>query len=245
MIEDGEIQIHCSELVRWTACEKAAVWNYQNPAFAPPRMPHIATWMGSAVHARCADAPEPDAPEPVVFDKVSPNLSVARHQVEMMADSVSCAIDREGWEIKDRETQFPDLCLPDWPFNLRLVGRCDLRASWSGGRCIVDIKTSRNFEPAAIQLGGYRLLDRMSSGREPATTVATVHCPRPDILPDHKMASIHYYAAEAAKVEAVRIMARIADLIRDPARGTATPGNRCRYCVHPDCVTRTHHFSPR
>lgn len=246
-MEDGLTLIHCSALTRWSLCEKAAVWRHLNPMPAEEKAEHIATWIGTAVHSLVAVQAVPDPPRILIFDGITPTIEVARRQIDLMAEAVEHKLNAEApgrWDIMGREIDLRPLHLPGWPDNFRLTGRMDFKLRLANEDLwVCDLKTAQDIAPAWVQLGAYRLLDRMS-GHRAAGTVATFHCPRPkDIVLGKADCTIWTVDADAAEDEALRIVNRITEIIDDPDLATAAPGNRCSFCKHPECVVRAREIS--
>ena len=235
------IEIHCSALANWALCEKAALWRMMDPGTGDEPIEHVATWMGSAVHARVAEEDPPDEPKLIVFDKMTPNIKYARAQVERMAEAVTDKLIEVDWFVITREREVAPVDSPNWIPQLRLVGRTDLDViSASGITITADVKTSKEFFPAWIQLGGYALMQDPEPVR-----VATIHCPRAALVQDQPPVEIYYADAAECADEAARIMSRISELLEDGSKAVAAPGNRCRFCKHPTCVVRSRDYSPR
>ena len=246
-MDSGE-HVHCSELTKWTGCDKSMSWKRQNPQPGPPREEHVATWMGTAVHAAVGGLGVPPPPEALVFDGTTPNLRHAHKQIERMALAVSTKLAASGWQILDTELEFPPLSftsmLPETSLmDLRLVGRIDLLVRFLGKVGIIDIKTAKNIWPAWIQLGGYGLLYEEGNGKGSLGYLATVHCPRVELGREQPDAKIVYCDAGEAIEEARRICDRIQMVLED-GLAVASPGHECQWCEHPTCVVRTTEATP-
>ena len=245
------IDIHASRLVDWAICEKSEIQRHNYPkAAADEPMPHVATWMGSTVHAIAAGQEPMSPPKLQVYDDITPSLRHAWVQIDVMAAAVMEKTASARWEIIDRELTLPPMTHDQWPVNLRLVGRLDIKARqtapYTMGILIADIKTAKEFAPAWIQDGAYGLMHEAAYGEdETVSRLAAVHCPRPKLPATAAKCEIYYCDAEAAMNEAFRIMVRIGDLLRDSELAYPAPGNRCRWCDHPNCVVRSQEFSPR
>ena len=241
------VEIHCSGLTDWMLCEKSAVRRHWHPEVHDERVEHVATWMGSAVHASAAGVAMPPAPDMLVFDKITPTLKFAYHQIERMAAAVEQRLEEAEWNIDDREFELPPLWCDDWPINMRVVGRGDVLGQpiyHAAPTIIADIKTAADLAPAWVQLGGYAALYNAKMD-QPIERVATIHCPRPDLFRDETPCDIYYADALAAEHEALKIMDRIATILCDQDVATAAPGTRCEWCSHPSCVVRSREFSLR
>ena len=238
------VTIHCSHLPHWTRCEKGQLDLLVNPPAAVEAPEHVAAWIGKAVHAVVAGEPAPLMPRMLVFDKVTPTPRFAHRQVEVMAHAVNGVLEGSGWTMLGQEIQLEPYASLDWIPELRLVGRPDLLALDAGSTVLADIKTSREFIGAWLQMGGYGLC---ASDLPDLTTFATIHCPRPEKLIDTIIkAEIHTRPAKPIMVEAERVMQRISDLLHNEDLAVASPSrDRCGYCSHPDCPVRSHDFVQR
>ena len=224
--------LHCSSLPQWAVCEASEVWKLKNTETRPERGEHVAAWMGSAIHAYIADAREPDPPRELVYDGITPTMSVAEQQIDRMTDAIRQTMHKEGWEVRGHEVEGRSYTNSLAP-GVRLVGTMDLVLEAGGRTAIVDLKTSADFRPAWLQLGGYALLHK-------AEVLGVIHCPRPRSLLDDAEAKFHYNDQPAMLVagEAFRVMLRVAELLHDGHRAIAAPGNRCRFCPHEACIVR-------
>ena len=236
----NEFHVHCSELVKWTGCEKSHVDQRANPGRRPQRPEHVATWIGHAVHALCAESAPPAPPAQMEYDGITPNLRHARRQIDRMALAVHGRLIDAGWRIDGHEVEMRPLPFPDLLPQLRLVGRIDLTGWWNG-RGIVDVKTSKAIEAAWLQLGGYGLMHEAEKGR--VEHLCTVHCPRVKLGAEQTRPTMHFCDPVEAMKEARRVVERISEILeRD--RPVASPGSLCSYCEHPTCVVRTGQTTP-
>ena len=197
---------------------------------------------------RARDPRDEDQPPPydmMVFDKITPDIKYAKGQIPVMAEVVAEAVDAEGWHVVKHEVQVPPLSSVDWIPQLRLVGRMDITGRTIAGNrpLIADLKTAASIPPAWLQLGGYHACCTPTAGEIPR--VATIHCPRFDLVGDPPKPKIYYADGPAVAREAIRIMNRVSDLLEDSDLAIAAPGNRCRNCEHPDCPVRSQDQSPR
>lgn len=238
MSEQLRIEIHCSQLARWSSCEKAQLQAFFAPNLKEDTGEHIATWMGSAVHARIAEEEQPPFPESLRYDEITPTWQMAALQVEMMVESVQMALEVECWTILEQETELEPYRDTDWLPELYLVGRKDLYAmDVNCCRVVADIKTARDFRPAWIQTGGYALC-AMAAGYK-VHKVAAVHAPRPNIMNPVEPAQVYERPVRPVITETLRLMERISELIEEEDRAVAAPGDRCKWCQHPHCFVRS------
>ena len=227
--------LHCSSLPQWAVCESSEVWKLKNTETRPERGEHVAAWMGSCIHSRIANQGDIAPPRDLVFDGLTPTLTVARQQIERMVEAINDAMWNEGWDVHESELEADPFTNSQAP-GVRLVGRIDLvlHQNVPNRTLIVDLKTSADFSPAWLQLGGYSLL-------YPADMLGVLHCPRPPTILDDAVATFHYsdYPARAVAIEAFRVMRRVSDILHNGHLAIAAPGNRCRFCPHEACIVRS------
>lgn len=235
--------VRASSLARWASCEKRGLWAFHHPD-ETKREPHVATWIGTAVHALAAGAELPETPEMMRFDGITPDIRMAKLQIKTMADAVAEAADVQ---FSRHEVYLGDWQHEQWPFFMFLSGTADLIGiDGSGKYFIADLKTGAQFHSAWLQLGAYALLYEHSPDMVgKVETLCTIHCPRPSFPPAPDWgANLYFCDAHEAKLEAQRVLDRIAMLLSEEETPYAAPGRRCSSCEHPTCVVRTRGFSP-
>ena len=233
-----QFDLHCSQLADWAVCEKSKVWRTANAGLYPERDDHVATWIGTMVHAVVAGQESVPTPNMLVFDEITPTLRIAQLQIVKMASAILRRIRAEGWTVLSQEDELHPYWHQDWLPGMSLVGRSDLVAQTIDWTVVLaDIKTAREFRSAWLQLGGYAILYHETYDMFPSK-LATIHCPRPAHLEGADV-TIYYCDTQAAMTEARRVANRVSDLMQDPDKAVAAPGNRCRYCDHPDCPVRS------
>lgn len=236
MDEATPVEIHCSQLVKWTTCEASALWELMSTVSFEPKEPHVATWIGSAVHAAVAGEPIPEPPDMMVYDEVTPTRKIAEHQVEKMRKAVVQTIYNYGWTVLRSEAELKPVSDPGWLPQLRITGRMDILAADRKGRHILaDIKTRREYRATWLQTGGYVICVRDAGVR--VDEVAAIHAPRSKFLNPQNVGIVTNDATDCAEM-AMRAMNRISELIEEQERAVAAPGNRCRWCEHPRCPVR-------
>lgn len=218
-------------------CEAAQVWKLQNGEDRPARGEHVATWMGTCIHSIIAGAGEVEPPAALVFDGITPTLSVAWQQIDAMAASINAKLLEEGWKVTAHEYAPEPVVYDDLDgAPVRLIGTIDLKMAtdYARRRAIMDLKTSAEYRAAWLQLGGYDLLD-------PVDTLGTIHCPRPPTLIDDPVTDIHYNKLPAAAVadQAFRVLRRAAAILHDDQLAIAAPGTRCASCPNDGCIVRS------
>lgn len=228
--------IHCSSLPQWAVCEAQQVWKLTHAEDRPARGEHVATWMGTCIHSILAGAGEVAPPDALVFDGITPTLSVAWQQIDAMAAAINAKLLEEGWEVTAHEYAPDPIVYDDLDgAPVRLIGTIDLGLYASlRRRATVDLKTSAEYRAAWLQLGGYALLD-------PVDVVGTIHCPRPPTLIDEPVAEFHYNKLPAAAVadQAFRVLRRAAAILHDDKLAIAAPGTRCASCPNDGCIVRS------
>lgn len=231
------IDLHCSQLVKWTECEKQRVWTMGQPGGAI-REEHVATFIGTAVHAAVAGEEYEEPSHHLVYDSITPTMNHAHRQIARMANEVTAEIKRSGWEVVGHEIDFPGLAFPHLLPQLRLVGRIDILGRFGHDFGILDVKTSRAIEPTWLQMGGYGILYEAAHPRNVITSLCTIHCPRVKLASDQPPARSYYCDASEAMKEAQRVINRISHCLEYEV-AVASPSHICGYCDHPSCVVRT------
>ena len=129
--------------------------------------------------------------------------------------------------------------------NVFISGRPDLigvRAT--GGKVIMDLKTSADFTPAWLQIGAYTMVESEQEGAVEA--IGVIHASRkmcgagdgwPEIFWNNQPEGC-MQLAEAA-------LDRIVHLIRNPGQALVSPAKHCRWCDHPSCPVRVKEYSSR
>ncbi|MCY4471146.1 MAG: PD-(D/E)XK nuclease family protein [Thiotrichales bacterium] len=250
------ITIHPSRVADELACEKAGVWRMLTGPTEHAKYNdhvHVASWIGSAVHARVAEAAEPPPDELLVYDELTPTMRRARAQVDQLAEAVSDAIRQRQWDVVAHELNLGPITLPGWPPSVDIEGTADLltRNRRSGRGILSDVKTSRDVYPGWLQLGCYALLyDAVGIEGPPGVPhdlegVAIVHAPRPATLLAKPHADVLYAPVTEVVFEARKALARLVTNLIHPNDAPAAPGTGCRWCPHPTCVVRERHYAPR
>ena len=229
----NNIEIHCSEIPKWAACAKSAQWKMNYPEKRQERLPHIATYIGSYVHATLADLEPPDGTGMFVFDKITPDMNYARVQAKRMTEAVRAWLG-DCSDI-DFEVNLGTMREVEWPDNMVLTGTADMILATPEGRlAVLDLKTSRNIEAAWLQLGGYAKL--LNSRVHRVDLVGVLHCPRGHLQEELNVTATWREAGPALD-EADLVLKNISRSFMG-WNMAASPGPACRYCPHPDCVVR-------
>ena len=242
---NNELELHASELVKWTRCEKQRYDKTFNPDPTKEYREHIATWIGSAVHAMIALEEVPRRPDDVVFDKKTPNWKAATWQLMVMVERVQKSLNNIKAADIRHEVYLGKHNITGLPLNMYLTGTLDLtfnvQSSLHSDRpAILDIKTSESFIPAWIQLGAYKYLYEMTS-EHPCNLLGVLHCPRPEygVLDNNKVSDIVWSSEpETCKREALRIARRVAKLVEGSLLPLPAPGGYCAYCTVESCAVR-------
>ena len=230
------IEIHCSDIQKWAGCTKAMHHKTFSSDARPKRMPHIASLVGTAVHAKVSGADEPEVPASVVFDGHTPSMRIARQQVQIMSDSIKLSL-RDHSDI-DFEVELTSLREDHWPQNVILAGRADMVGFTPDSTIfIADLKTSHSTEHAWLQLGGYAYL--MQNMGHQVDKVGVIHCPRDKVGMTSAAVDKSWVSGAEVIQESIEVVERAVSILRMNERPTAAPGPACRYCTHPSCVVRT------
>ena len=244
----GELELHASELVRWTKCEKQIHRHTFFPGPVSEYREHIAGWVGSATHALVAEVEPPPPPKGIVFDRITPTWKAAQWQANEMAGAIRATL--INWVTLDNVNSevYLGRYNVSMPMNMYLTGTCDLRIDTFGtlpgraadGPSIIDIKTGQDFSPAWLQLGAYKILNDFHPDNEPIKHLGVIHCPRPNygMLIDRKATSWWHPNPDECVKEAMRVINRIGELVSDETDPIASPGKKCKYCDVDDCAAR-------
>lgn len=243
------IQIRPSKIASLLACEKAGM---RSLGFVElkvrERVEHVATWIGKAVHARLAGAPEPEPPKLLVYDDVTPSRRRAEVQIFEMHAALATEVESLGWTTLAHEVQVGPVRWDHWPQNVHLEGTSDLLAVDSDFRgVLLDVKTSKEVVKAWLQLGCYVLAyehNQVNIEGAPRfiDRVAVAHCPRPQSILSNPTATISIQAASFVLGESWNALNRIIVNMQNPDAAPAAPGPHCRYCDHPECPVRAHGY---
>ena len=194
-------RIRPSSLGKWATCPKKAYAALSGADEAA--VPSVAEWIGSCAHARIADRVEPDLPRGYTFwDSITPNLSVAQHQIATIAGTVYEYLTRNGYTVYGSELSVES----DW-----VEGTLDLlvKKDVSDTLAIVDVKTGQRV-PLGVwhQLGAY--VDAYNKYRElHVEEILVLHVPRTSLSEDQKVND--YIRPAKGCAEAAMVLVRQVD----------------------------------
>ena len=217
-----------SNLGAWAACARHQ-WGRE--VAGVPRIPEVATWVGTAVHAMLAEKAFPPEPAYMHYDSTTPNLIVAVGQVSEIASAVREQLAAQGmvpvqWEIETIKGFCP--------------GTIDVLLMRDGREPILgDVKTGVTIGAGAwLQLGAYfdSYQQTFPNTRFPLMPdprrVAVIHAPRPKFGALTKC-TIEIRDGEACMVEAEHWAEQAngwADNAHDWHDVPASPGIACSSC---------------
>ena len=246
-----KLYIRPSQIKKWMACEASALHAFWNPAEHDPAA-HIASWIGTAVHENVLqdiEITEPDARQVrlggIKFDRISPTSAAAAGQARRIADKVTGLLDSMSIMRIESEAMIGELQAPGWPSNVYLQGTLDLVGIYEGQICIFDLKTSRDFTPAWLQVAAYALASRYDG--ESAPQLGIIHAPRDGCGNGDGQPQIVFSQQPLEAMEAAfTAVDRIASLIADDIRPTVNPTrSNCSWCRNISCAMRAADFIPR
>ena len=222
-----------SNLGEWATCAKKMRHLAANPR-ADPGGPHIAGWIGDAVHARLSgtQSPEDRPPPMVLYDSITPTRWAADAQVNRIIDRyyelmALHGLTAEAWEyeVEDEDGHSGTLDVI-------------LKKDTTKHRIIADVKTGRRV-PAGVwlQLGAYWNMAQhtpisASIAWPPMAEVAVIHLPRTK-LGEEQLGTIELRDGSKCAEEANLWYRAIGNLLEDDAAVAAypaSPGLACATC---------------
>ena len=207
------------------------MWDCLHPEAKPFAGEHIASWIGSAVHARLAGEELPAMPEPALFDDRTPTARHAKAQINMVVKAIEATVDPVGWKVLARE--MPVRALIEGAV---ITGTCDFVVDTGLGKAVLDVKTGHAAYHSWLQLGAYAAALDAAEDEGPAS-VGLIACPRPRVgRPE--AAHIEFRPAGPAKADAGAVIRRVSALFNDGSEPLPNPGVHCARCPVPDCASR-------
>ena len=206
------------------------MWDCLHPEAKPFAGEHIASWIGSAVHARLAGEELPAMPEPALFDDRTPTARHAKAQINMVVKAIEATVDPVGWKVLARE--MPVRALIEGAV---ITGTCDFVVDTGLGKAVLDVKTGHAAYHSWLQLGAYAAALE-AEGEGPAS-VGLIACPRPRVgRPE--AAHIEFRPSGPAKADAGAVIRRVSALFNDGSEPLPNPGVHCARCRVSDCASR-------
>ena len=165
--------IRPSNLGKWSACARKTYANIVAPRVGRG-VNHISQWVGSAAHAVLAGDHLPDADGYMLYDTITPNLAVAKFQVEDIFETTlkilgGMGFEPVGWEVPVA-TDDVDGTIDVLLKNETLVPEC----------IIGDLKTGQRIPAGTwLQLGQYfDAYDSMMTDTNLGARILLLHVPR-------------------------------------------------------------------
>ena len=90
--------IQPSNLGKWSACARKTYANIVSPVARRGGMSRVSQWVGDAAHAVLAGYPIQDADDYMLYDSITPNLDVAKMQVDEIVETTLKLIGGMGFE---------------------------------------------------------------------------------------------------------------------------------------------------
>ena len=196
--------------------------------------PHVATWIGSSVHARIQGLENDPVPDNLRFDAKTTTIERARDSVEKILSAIGEFERLYKPEYHGREMKVEAAV---GEYGTKLTGTIDMIASIGGKRGIIDLKTGAQPHSVWIQTALYGFLLEHTEGWKP-DEVASLHVPRVGPRTEQRWsfqarpyADLDGDAQQWAWTLDQLCQAGFEELI-------ASPGLHCGYCPVDDCAIR-------
>ena len=164
--------IRPSNLGKWSACARKTYANIVAPRIGRS-VNHVSQWVGKAAHAVLAGDQMPDGDAYMLNDAITPNLHVAKMQVEHIASTTRNLIGGLGFEPVAWEVP---VSTDDVQGTLDVLLKDDLPLSKF---TICDIKTGQQIPAGTwLQLGQYYEAYDSMPGTNLSDSVLLLHVPR-------------------------------------------------------------------
>ena len=234
------MNIHPSQLAKWSQCERYAL--DEATAGIKDRVPHIASWVGTAAHKLIAGE---DAPEPLHlarFDAITPNFEQAQKQALSIYRNFTRIARWKGWRVEHSELPVEALV-----GRTMVTGTVDVIVRTPGqSRALLDLKTGRAAPHGWIQLGAYALaLDAATVG---VRYLGLIAIRRQDFDesrfeedPEKLSRSVQLRPALGIMEDVKAQLERVTEVYQGEQEALARPGLHCGFCNVSDCLLR---YSP-
>ena len=243
------MRISPSKMSAWMNCERREVYKLHNRDKSERGAQHIASWIGTAVHALAADEEPPAFPSAIMtsYDNITQTRRQAEQQVQRMSAKITHKLAEHDYEIIQQEFPLKQFRRSSWPDGVVLSGTPDILVYHypTATYGILDIKTSKDFLPAWLQMGAYALVWNTCNSDKQVKMVGALHCSRVECGASDGQPEMHLNDAESCIYEARKSANRIAHLMGNPDDATVAPGTHCRWCANLDCTIRAVGFNPR
>lgn len=217
-----------SDIGTFSTCELQALRSVPEPNRR--RIQPVATWVGTAAHARLAGEPMPELGT-LAYDATTRNAHEARADAQRLAEVADAALGEAGLRIAATEVEV----------NYYLSGHIDLLLRDEQDRLLIgELKTSfRAARSAWLQMGGY-LQQWQEGGNERIHGLVLVVAPR---LITRPAFTRECHVERRDDVTALEFawhtwFHRALDLRAGRAHPLARAGTHCRWCTVPDCAVR-------
>ena len=226
--------IHPSSIKRWARCEASAI-HYMQDIHSKDRekhAPHVASYVGSAVHAKVAQVEHPPAPLFIKYDKETPTMKVANKQTEKLSMLAIEKLRELRLFIADSEVDF------DFQINeaVEVRGRVDaiVEIQLTGELCLLEIKCKEPDPTDLHQIGAYALFMRKESPN--LKHYCILYLPR--TITSLEEVVVVKGEIDKIKEPAFNMMKRIVHVLSSVDEETYTPGYHCAKCALEECHMR-------
>ncbi len=233
------MNIHPSQLAKWSQCERYAL--DEATAGIKDRVPHIASWVGTAAHKLIAGE---DAPEPLHlarFDAITPNFEQAQKQALSIYRNFTRIARWKGWRVEHSELPVEALV-----GRTMVTGTVDVivrTGHLSTLRALLDLKTGRDAPHGWIQLGAYALA--LDAASVPIDRLGLIAIRRQDLDESRFEDDMEKLSRSVQLRPAIGIMEdvkaqleRVTEVYQGEQDALARPGLHCSYCNVSGCLLR-------
>ena len=234
------LEVRPSKLIEWARCQLRAQHRTLRPRKDRYPVPHIASWIGTEVHAMLADREPSPVPSYVAFDTITPNREAAFSQIDRIVGYTRAAMVARHWCKHRYEVEVGTEQPFQGTIDLIFDGQHDPAV---GGWAIADVKTGRISDGVWLQLGAY--MNAIEQGWErfgqgvviAMKKVVLIHAPRTSLYEEQKC-EVTIRDAGKCKV-AAKLLADIAyNVVHEDWTPVPMPGRHCSSCEVMDCAVR-------
>lgn len=244
-------EIRMSRVRSFSECSRYAVASLAKPWDGRT---HIATWIGSVVHARLSNWPEEERPEDVEYDRITSTPERADEAIEKILTGVAAFDERYKPLYIEREMPVATVC-----GSTRMTGTIDALCEIDGKIVIVDLKTGRKpytvwlqtamyawianryYQADKMLMDGNRVKRRAEKDEEPGLEIDALGCLHvPRVGPKTEQRWAYEQRDYAQFAHDVAQWAWTLDQLSqaDYEELAATPGMHCARCPVEDCAVR-------
>lgn len=229
----GQKRLRPSSIPRWLQCAEWAYSRFTQDQTDTPS-PNVGAFVGLCAHAHVAQGADPELPDPMKWDDITPTEKIARAQAVKIGEAVNKAVRDEGWYILDQEVPVEMI---EYEYPVR--GRLDMVARTLDKKIVIaDIKTGPTTDGAWYQLGAYaaalssnppgHIRGQYAWDAENAM-VAVIHAPRRRVYEVEEV-RIDMRPAREIALAAQHAISRIHGYLEGALTRLPTPGSHCAWC---------------